>query len=238
MKGLTRLITERPSPCAFAQGGLFISSYVGEIRIHKLSVERSEPVLITSIQVDGSPGVNGEPDPALSGDGRVLAARLSRTQIGFWSLPDGHSLGQIDVPRSLNLNWEQFALSYNGRMLAYCSSPEKSLVLWDLISRQSRKSPVNDVTSTLVVMAFAPDGKTLVLATDDGSVFFWNVSTLREIMMEENLTGYYSAAKFSANGEYLALPLTLRRAPPLAEIDAKERANAERRLAATKEAGK
>jgi WD40 repeat protein len=165
-----------------------------------------------------------------------LAARLSGTQIGFWSIPDGHALGAIDVPRSLD--WERFTLSHDGRWLAFCSSPEKSLVLWDRISRQSRMCPVNDVISTGVSMAFAPDGKTLVLATNDGSVFFWNVATLREIMMEENLAGNYSTAKFSANGEYLALPWTLRRAPLLAEIDAKEKANAEARLAAAREAGK
>src|SRR4029079_17994967 len=133
-------------------------------------------------------------------------ARLSRAQIGFWSVPDGHLAGAIDIPLSVNLNWEQFALSHDGRWLAYCSSPEKSLIIWDLTSRQSRRSPVNDVTSQWVSMAFSPDGKTLVLVTDDGSVFFWNVATLREIMKEEELAGNYSAAKFSANGEYLALP--------------------------------
>ena len=97
---------------------------------------------------------------------------------------------------------------------------------------------MNDVTSTWVSMAFAPDAKTLVLVTPDGSVFFWNLATLREIIREKNLAGNYSTAKFSANGEYLALPLTLRRAPPLAEIEAKERANAEKKLAAAREVGK
>jgi hypothetical protein len=57
-------------------------------------------------------------------------------------------------------------------------------------------------------------------------------------MMEENLAGNYSTAKFSANGEYLALPLTLRRAPPLAEIEATEQANAQVRLEAAKETSK
>jgi WD40 repeat protein/serine/threonine protein kinase len=226
MKGAWGRSQENGSPFAFAQGGLFLSCSGGGIRIHDLRADPDKPT--ATIKAPESSGL------ALSGDGRVLAARLSRTQIGFWSLPDGHALGAIDVPRSLEAvegnqvrgHWEQFTLSHDGRWLAYCSSPEKSLVLWDRILRQSRKSPVNDVISTEVHMAFAPDGKTLVLATNDGSVFFWNVATLREIMMEENLAGNYSAAKFSANGEYLALPLTLRRAPPLAEIDATERAKA------------
>jgi serine/threonine protein kinase/WD40 repeat protein len=230
MKGACGRSQENGSPFAFAQGGLFVSSSDGEIRIYDLRPDPDEPVLTATIKAPESSGL------VLSGDGRVLAARLSRTQIGFWSVPDGHALGAIDVARSLN--WEQFTLSHDGRWLAYCSSPEKSLVLWDRISRQSRNSPVNDITSTRVSMAFAPDGKTLVLATNDGSVFFWNVATLREIMTEENLGGNYSTAKFSANGEYLALPLTLRRAPPLKEIDEQERSRAQERLAATKEAGK
>jgi WD40 repeat protein len=217
----------------FAQGGrFFISSSGGEIRIEDLGAERDEPVLTATIKVPESSGL------VLSGDGRVLAARLSRTQIGFWGVPDGHFSGAIDVPRGLN--WEQFTLSHDGRWLAYCTSPEKALVLWDLISRHSTKSPMNDVTSAWgwVDMAFAPDGKTLVLVTADISVFFWNVATLREIIKEENFAGNYVGAKFSANGEYLSLPLTLRRAPPLAEIEEKERAKAEDRLAAAREAGK
>jgi WD40 repeat protein/serine/threonine protein kinase len=201
----------------FAQRGqLLISSYDGEIRIKDLTDERDELVLTTSTQgVDSS-------RLTVSADGRVLAARPSRTQIGFWSLPECHSLGAIDVPPSSD--FETFALSQDGRWLAYCSWPESSPVLWDLTSRQSTKIPNYDVTSTWGHMAFAPDGKTLVLVTSDSTVIFWNLATRREITREENLAGNYMEAKFSANGEYLALPLTLRRAPPLEEIEAKERA--------------
>jgi hypothetical protein len=65
-------------------------------------------------------------------------------------------------------------------------------------------------------------------------VFFLNLATLEE----ENLAVRFPRAKFSANGEYLALQSALRRAPPLAEIEAKEKSNAEARLAAAKESGK
>jgi hypothetical protein len=89
---------------------------------------------------------------------------------------------------------------------------------------------MNHVTSTWGNMAFAPDGKSLVLVDSEETAIFWNLATGREILMEENLTGTPWTPKFSANGEYLALPLTLRHAPPLAEIEAKERANAKDRL--------
>jgi WD40 repeat protein len=215
------------SSIAFAQGGrLFITSHGGEIRIKDLSGERDELVLTTSTQAGDSSELT------LSGDGRVLAARLSRTQIGFWSLPECHSLGAIDVPPSSD--FETFALSHDGRWLAYCSWPENSPVLWDLTSRQSTRIPTKDVAATWGHMAFAPDGKTLLLVTSDATVVFWNLTTRREIIMEENFAGNYDSAKFSENGEYLALPLTLRRAPPLAEIEAKEKASAEARLAAAK----
>jgi hypothetical protein len=87
-------------------------------------------------------------------------------------------------------------------------------------------------------MAFAPDGKTLVLVDSEETAIFWNLATRREIIMEENLSGTPWTPKFSPNGEYLALPLALRRAPLLEEIEAKERANTEDRLAAARKAGK
>jgi WD40 repeat protein len=212
---------------AFAQGGRFlVSSYIGEIRIQDLSGERDELVLTTSQDAETSP-------LALSGDGRVLAARLSRGQIGFWSLADGRLLGAIDVPPSS----ETFALSHDGRWLSYWCWPANSPVLWDLTTRRSTKIPRMDTTSDWgAPMAFAPDGKTLVFVTIDGTVFFYNLATQREILKEDNLAGNYLAAKFSANGEYLALPLTLRRAPPIEEIEAKERAKAWER--SPKKAGK
>jgi WD40 repeat protein len=216
---------------AFAQGGrLFISSYNGEIRIEDLSGQRDERILPTSVQAGDSSQLT------VSADGSVLADRVSRTHIGFWRLPDGQSLGTIDVPPTMGN--EIFALSHDGRWLAYCSTPEKSLVLWDLISGQSRQSPMKEMTHDWRSMAFAPDGKTLVLVDSEATVFFWNVATLREITMEEKLAGNYLRAKFSPNGEYLALPLTLRRAPLLAEIEMKERAKAKDRMAEAKDAGK
>jgi WD40 repeat protein/serine/threonine protein kinase len=203
---------EPANQLAFTSDGELITSHVGgNIRITKLNGYRDERVLATTKQ--------DPTDLVLSGDGRVLAARLSPTQIGFWSLPDGRPLAPIDVPPSSD--FETFALSNDGRWLAYCSWPDSSPVIWDLTSRQARKVPTNDVTAGWGNLAFAPDGKTLVLVTSDSTVIFWNVTTLREVMKEENLAGNYMSAKFSGNGEYLALPLTLRHAPPLEEIEAK-----------------
>jgi serine/threonine protein kinase/WD40 repeat protein len=203
----------RPSQIAFAPAGLLISAGGGEIRIEDLSSKSGESLLTALIKADGTP-------MTLSGDGRLLAARLSRTQIGFWSLPDGQPLGAIDVPTG---GAETIALSHNGRQLAYCCWPENSPVLWDLTSHQSRTIPMNHVTSTWGHMAFAPDGKTLVLVDSEETAIFWNLATGREIIMEENLAGTPWNPKFSANGEYLALPLALWRAPSLEAIEAKER---------------
>jgi WD40 repeat protein len=217
------------SNLAFTPGGrLLISSSRGEIRIQDVNGQKDELVANTKAE--------GPPDLILSGDGRVLATRPSHTQIAFWRLPDGHSLGAIDVPSGLS--GETFALSYDGRWLAYCSWPENSPVLWDLTSRQSRRIPMNDVTATWGSFAFDPAGKTLVFVSIDETVLFWNLATLQEIFKEENLGGNYGGPKFSANGEYLALPLSLRRAPLMAEIEARERAIVEDRSAAARERGK
>jgi WD40 repeat protein len=83
--------------------------------------------------------------------------------------------------------------------------------------------PVSEQTAILS-MAFAPDDKTLVLVTYDATVSFWNLATLQEIVREQNFAGNFGSALFSPNGDYLALPLELRHAPSLAEIEAKERA--------------
>src|SRR5262249_10549769 len=158
----------------------------------------------------------------LSPDGRLLAARVDEAHLGLWKLPEGQRLEPLDMPLGL---WETYAFSHDAHWLAVGSSPATagSVWLWDLDTRQSRKMPVNETTGILSV-AFAPDGKTLVVVTYDETVSFWNLPTLEEIMREDNFAGNFGSAIFSPNGEHLALPLGLRHAPSFAEIEAKERA--------------
>jgi WD40 repeat protein len=216
---------------AFAQAGrLLISSHEdGEIRIKDLRSEHKEVVLNNLMEPP-----NWTRPFYVSADGRVLAARRNSTQIGLWNLPECQPRDPLDVPFGVD---ETLALSQDGRWLAVSSWPQNSVVLWDLASPQPRKMPVSEAIG-IFSMAFAPDGKTLVIVTYDETVSFWNLATLQEIMREENLAGNYGEALFSPNGEYLALPLALRYAPSLAEIDAKERAKLGNQSAAEKDGQK
>ncbi len=79
---------------------------------------------------------------------------------------------------------------------------------------------------------FSPDGRTVVTASDDSTLKFWNVATRQELLTVRRLGGGLRALMFSPDGRSLVagssstLPmggLRAFRAPSLQEIDAAER---------------
>jgi eukaryotic-like serine/threonine-protein kinase len=156
---------------------------------------------------------------------RVVYTRMD----GMVAVADLHS-GTVSV------EWE----AHPGRVLALALSPDNSLLatagndavvrLWDMASYEEVARLKGHLDSVNVV-AFAPDGKTMVTVTFDSDIKFWHIPTKRELFTVDQfrIVGY--SARFSPNGEYLAVngddgqgqpQLMLWRAPSWEEIAAAE----------------
>jgi serine/threonine protein kinase/WD40 repeat protein len=121
------------------------------------------------------------------------------------------------------------ALSPNNRLLA--TGAEDAVVrVWDLASHEQRLELKGHLTG-IPAMAFAPDGRTLVTVSWDSTIKFWHLATGRELFTFDQFRRVGFSARFSANGEYLAVngdngqgkpELMLWRAPSWEEITAFE----------------
>ena len=112
-----------------------------------------------------------------SADSKLLAAGGDRGNVRLWDTAgDSSSLALADLPFTV----EQFAFAPDGQTLAVAGSTNMagSLVLWDLLRRQTRASlrlPAGPARA-----AFAADGKTLATGLADGGVILWDPVTGQE----------------------------------------------------------
>src|SRR5262249_40117381 len=67
------------------------------------------------------------------------------------------------------------AFSPDGKTLV-SGSEDKTLILWDVATRQPLGQPLTGHTSYVRSVAFSPDGKTLVSGSGDKTLIWWDVS--------------------------------------------------------------
>jgi WD40 repeat protein len=104
-------------------------------------------------------------------DGRTLASSGADRRILLWDLHTGKKSGEL-VVRDGFLN---FALSPDGKMVATGSVEGiGDFMLWD-VRTGSRVAVLTGHEDAVSDLAFSPDGKVLVSASHDGSLFLWDV---------------------------------------------------------------
>jgi len=79
---------------------------------------------------------------------------------------------------------------------------DDTIRLWDTTTGQSLGACTGHKQDVWSV-AFSPDGKTLVTASDDSTLKFWNVATRQELLTIRRLGGALRALHFSPDGQLL-----------------------------------
>jgi WD40 repeat protein len=160
-----------------------------------------------------------------SDDRRMVFARKD----GIVEVVDFHREIRLAQWKAHGAPIHSLALSPDNRLLA-TGAEDARVRVWDLASHEKILELKGHLTG-IPAMTFAPDGKTLVTVTWDSTIKFWHLATGRELFTVDQFRMVHWSARFSPNGEYLAVSgddgsgqrqLTLWRAPSWQEIETAE----------------
>jgi eukaryotic-like serine/threonine-protein kinase len=189
----------RMTPVLFSRDGRWVFSSSGfENTVWVRSVPSLEPVreLRHATSVEGM---------ALSPDGRSLAV-VTATNVVLWTLADGH----VTPLRLLTLDLHSSHVTYSrdGRWLAFNERNGK-IRLWDVHAGTeavglSGHPPDNFWDTSVLDLAFAPEGQHLLSAGTDETLRVWDLVTHQESARLTNLVVVVSAMAFSPDGKLLA----------------------------------
>lgn len=157
------------------------------------------PFTFTHDRTFSKTGYDGHPG-RLSPDGRLIAVGLKEQGIQLW---DARELTPVGAPL-LDTDGEvkTLAFSPDGRTLAAVT--ETMLTLWDVGARSRLREPLYAGSPSIVLaVGFSPDGTTLVTASSDRGLKFWDAAT-GDILDDPGLGGGASDVAFSADGALIA----------------------------------
>jgi len=148
---------------------------------------------------------------ALATDSKILAGIGSDNKVRLWAVDTGKEIGRLEGHTTPIAS---VAFAPDGKLLA--SGGQDGLVVWDVATRKEviRKRfaplPINGGgfidRSSIMSVAFSPDGKTLAAGRGACGIVLWNVTTHKEIcrLDEENDNDLVNCVAFSPDGKSLA----------------------------------
>jgi WD40 repeat protein len=143
------------------------------------------------------------PDSAavsFSKDGRLVAVGYHTGWVRLWDWESGtrvaefhEHLGQVQT----------VAFSASGSLLASGGDSDENVVVYSVAPPRVLRV-LEGHTLGVTSVAFAPDGKTLAAAGNDGTVRLWNLATYQPVLTLKKHTGIVVSIAFSRDGNFLA----------------------------------
>jgi WD40 repeat protein len=134
---------------------------------------------------------------AFSPDGQTLAT-VGWSHIRFWDVATGKESGRSweGIPVAPNV-----AFSPDGRTLATSTGNSPAVHLWDVPTAALKSAPAGH-TDRSWATDFSPDGRQVVTASADGTVFVWNLAT-GESLTKIRRREWARSCVFSSDGRSL-----------------------------------
>ncbi len=125
---------------------------------------------------------------AFSPDGTCIASGSDDRTIRIWDASTGESRRESLKGHTSEVRCVAF--SADGRYLASAGSADRTIHLWDATQGFAQMAAAT-LTTSVWSLSFSPNGNCLVSGSNDGEIYFWNISSGNIKLISKGIYGHF-----------------------------------------------
>jgi WD40 repeat protein len=147
-------------------------------------------------------------DMVFAPDGKTLASLGVHDGIKFWNVATGKDLGTLRAGKHINLarfasDGKTLATSHYDYVQVDGRDVLKAWVKLRHVPSGKNQNTLKGHTVKICSMTFSPDGETLAVGGEDGTIKLWNVAKDRQLATLKGHNGEVRSLRYTANGQML-----------------------------------